>query len=127
MKSILLINTQNSDQIRVPGYYLMPLSILYLSGTAKLVADTHILDLNVAKKKFYQSGETEKFSYTDAVEKEVERLKPDFVGISCLFSAQFEMVLHIADSVKKIHPSAFTILGGMHPTIYHKDILNYNG
>lgn len=124
MKSILLINTQNSDQIRVPGYYLMPLSLLYLSGTSSLVATTHILDLNVAKRNFFQSDKTGKFSYTEAVGEAVERLKPDFVGISCLFSAQFEMVLHIADAVKRIHPSTVTILGGMHPTIYYQDILS---
>lgn len=124
MKSILLINTQNSDQIRVPGYYLMPLSLLYLSGATSLVATTHILDLNVAKRNFFLSGKTEKFSYTEAVEKEVERLKPDFVGISCLFSAQFEMVLNIAAAVKKVHPSSITLIGGMHPTIFYKDILS---
>lgn len=124
MKSILLINTQNSDQIRAPGYYLMPLSLLYLSGTSKLYAETHILDLNVAKMKyFHASNEDEKFSYVKAVKDEVEKLKPDFVGISCLFSAQFEMVLHIADAVKEANSSSFTILGGMHPTIYYKDIL----
>lgn len=124
MKSILLINPQNSDQIRSPGYFLIPLSLLYLSGTSRLVATTHILDLNVAKKDFFQSGKTGKFSYIETVEKEVERIKPDFVGITCLFSEQFEMVLNIADAVKKIHPSSITILGGMHPTIFYKDILS---
>ncbi len=123
MKSILLINPQNSDQIRSPGYFLLPLSLLYLSGTASLVAKTHILDLNVAKKKFFQSGEAGTFSYLDEVKKEVTRLMPDFVGITCLFSEQFEMVLNIADTVKKANPSSITILGGMHPTIFHKDIL----
>ncbi|MDR1139732.1 MAG: B12-binding domain-containing radical SAM protein [Rickettsiales bacterium] len=124
MKSILLINPQNSSKIRSPGYFLMPLSLLYLSGASRSVASTHILDLNVAKKKFFQQGEIGEFSYIEVVKKEVERLKPDFVGITCLFSEQFDMVLNIAGVVKKKFPSSIVILGGMHPTIFYYDILS---
>jgi len=123
MQSILLINPQNSDQIRSPGYFLLPLSLMYLAGTSRQVAATHVLDLNVVKKKFFQSEQAGKFSYAHAVEKEVARINPDFVGITCLFSEQFDMVLNIADTVKKVSPSSVTILGGMHPTIFYKDIL----
>ena len=123
MKSILLINPQNSDQIRSPGYYLVPLSLLYLAGSSRSVATTHVLDLNVAKKNFFKSGQEGKFSYIDAVEQEIARLKPDYVGITCLFSEQFEMVLNIADASKRVHPGALTVVGGMHPTIFHHDIL----
>lgn len=124
MKSILLINPPNSDLIRSPGYFLIPLSLAYLAGSSKLTATTNILDLNVAKKKFFLSGNTGTFSYAEVVEKEIRRLLPDFVGITCLFSGQIEMVLKIADAVKKTKPSAITILGGMHPTIFHAEILS---
>jgi len=124
VKSILLINPQNSDQIRSPGYFLIPLSLSYLAGSSRTVANIHILDLNVAKKKFFQSSKTGTFPYIEMVKKEVERVKPDFVGITCLFSEQFGMVLKIADAVKMIQPSSITILGGMHPTIFYKDILS---
>ncbi len=125
MKSILLINPQNSDKIRSPGYFLLPLSLLYLSGTSRLVAETHILDLNVAKNNFFKSGQAGNFSYIEKVEKEVEKLKPDFVGVTCLFSEQFEMVLKITDAIKRANPPSVTILGGMHPTIFYEDILNH--
>jgi len=124
MKSILLINPPNADSIRSPGYFLMPLSLMYLSGSSKLVATTNILDLNVAKKKFFISENAGEFSYAAVVEKEVKRLSPDFVGITCLFSGQIEMVLKIADVVKNANPSSITILGGMHPTIFHAAILS---
>jgi anaerobic magnesium-protoporphyrin IX monomethyl ester cyclase len=123
MKSILLINPTNSDQIRSPGYYLMPLSILYLAGTARTVATTYVLDLNVAKSKFFQSGNTGEFSYCDTVKEEVNRLSPDFVGVSCLFSGQSDMVFNIVDAIKSVSPSAVTIIGGMHPTIFHREII----
>jgi len=123
MKSILLINPPNSDQIRSAFYYLLPLSLLYLSGTTRLIVDTHILDLNVAQKKFSLSGKTGEFSYCEAVKEEVGRLLPDFVGVTCLFSGQIEMVFNIVDAIKSVNPSSTTILGGMHPTIFHKEIL----
>ena len=124
MKSILLINPPNSESIRTPRYFLMSLALLYLSGSSKLVATTNILDLNVAKKKFFLSENAGKFSYVEVVEREIKRLSPDFVGITCLFSGQIEMVLKIADAVKKVKPSIITILGGMHPTIFYSEILS---
>ncbi|MGD0335700.1 MAG: radical SAM protein [Candidatus Omnitrophota bacterium] len=123
MKSILFINPTNSDKIRAPDYFLMPLSLLYLAGTSKLVATTSILDLSVRKKKFLLSKNIGEFSYTDVVKEEIRRLMPDFVGVTCLFSGQFDMVQKIVDAVKEISPSAIIILGGMHPTVFHKDIL----
>ncbi len=124
MKSLLLINPPNSDQIRSPGYYLLPLALLYLAGSAREVADVTILDLNVAKSKFFRSKKEGTFSYTGAVEEEIVRLRPDFVGITCLFSAQFDMMMQIADAVKRANPSSTVILGGMHPTIFPHEILS---
>ena len=124
MKSLLLINPPNSDQIRSPGYYLLPLSLLYLAGSSRSVAKVNILDLNVSKSASFRSKKDGQFSYTRAVEEEMRRLMPDFVGITCLFSAQFAMVLNIAEVVKNVNPSVAVILGGMHPTIFHKDIVS---
>ena len=124
MKSILLINPPNSELIRSPGYFLIPLSLAYLAGSSRLVATTNILDLNVAKKKFFLSGNAGEFSYVEVVEKEIRRLLPDFVGITCLFSGQIEMVFKIVDAVKSANPSSTIILGGMHPTIFHTEILS---
>jgi anaerobic magnesium-protoporphyrin IX monomethyl ester cyclase len=124
MNSLLLINPPNSDQIRSPGYYLLPLSLLYLAGSSREVADVKILDLNVSKSAFFHSKNEGNYSYIKTVKEEMRQDKPDFVGITCLFSAQFEMVLNIVDVVKKINPSSTVILGGMHPTIYHAEILS---
>ena len=74
MKSILLINVHNSDQIRATGYFLMPLSLVYLAGISKPLAETHILDLNVAKKNFVPTEENKEFSYLAEVEKEIIRI-----------------------------------------------------
>lgn len=123
MKSILLINPTNSDQIRSPGYFLMPLSLLYLSGTSRLYAETHILDLNVVKKRYFQTGEAGDFPYCELVKEEVARLKPDFVGVTCLFSGQIDMVFNIIDTIKSVDSPPLTIIGGMHPTIFHADIM----
>lgn len=124
MQSILLINPSNSDKIKTPGYFLMPLSLLYLSGTSRLLANTTVLDLNVAKKRFLDSKNPGEFSYSEAVEQEVSRLKPDFVGVTCLFSGQIDMVFNIVDTAKRANPRATIIIGGMHPTIFYQEILS---
>lgn len=124
MKSILLINVHNSDQIRSTGYFLMPLSLVYLAGVSKHLAKTHILDLNVAKKNFVPTEENKEFSYLATVEKEILRINPDFVGISTLFTAQFGMAIKISELSKKLLPEAVTIVGGMHPSIYYEGIIN---
>jgi anaerobic magnesium-protoporphyrin IX monomethyl ester cyclase len=125
MKTILLINPQNSDQIRSPGYFLVPLSLLYLAGSVRSVATPHVLDLNVVKREFFKKHPDGRFSFIEVVESEILRLKPDYVGITCLFSEQFGMVRQIADAAKRVHPEAVTVLGGMHPTIFHRDILSH--
>ena len=63
MKSLLLINPPNSDQIRSPGYYLLPLSLLYLAGSSRDVADISILDLNVSKSAFLRSKKEARLWY----------------------------------------------------------------
>jgi len=125
MKTLLLINPHNSEKIRTPGYFLMPLSLLYLSGSASDVANTHILDLNVVKSSMFKTDSTADFVYSRIVADEVHRLKPDFIGINCLFSGQFETVKNIAIAAKEARPSTVVIIGGMHPTIYNKEILEH--
>ena len=48
---------------------------------------------------------------------------PDYVGIGCMFSGSFKGLILIAKELKKITNSVPIIIGGIHPTIYPKDIL----
>jgi anaerobic magnesium-protoporphyrin IX monomethyl ester cyclase len=56
-----------------------------------------------------------------ALEKHLEKKKPDIVGITCM---TFLMVdaLKVARIVKKIKPETLVIMGGVHPTIYPEEV-----
>jgi anaerobic magnesium-protoporphyrin IX monomethyl ester cyclase len=45
------------------------------------------------------------------------------IGINILFSGVFPRALEIADIVKEINPDVIVVMGGIHPTIHHKEIL----
>lgn len=48
---------------------------------------------------------------------------PDFVGINCLFSGKFTGVVFICSILKKLNEALPIAIGGIHPTIFHKEIL----
>lgn len=47
------------------------------------------------------------------------------VGISVLFSGVFPRAVDIARVVKQIRPNIRVVLGGIHPTLHHRDILEH--
>lgn len=49
--------------------------------------------------------------------------KPDFIGLSCLFSGFFETVHGYAKLIKKQDPLIPIVIGGVHVTTYPKEIL----
>jgi anaerobic magnesium-protoporphyrin IX monomethyl ester cyclase len=57
----------------------------------------------------------------DAVQAKIRAYRPDLVGISCMFSAQMENALRLAEIVKQIDPGIVTIIGGSHPTVRPAD------
>ena len=66
-------------------------------------------------------------TYGLSLEKIEERLRkmepPDVVGMSVLFSTDLHNLINVAGVVKKAFPDAITVVGGLHPTIYPREIL----
>lgn len=50
-------------------------------------------------------------------------LAPDVVGLSCLFSTQDEILGQLAAAVRKQLPNAKLVLGGTHPTVFARRML----
>lgn len=67
--------------------------------------------------QFYHFGST-----PEEIQKDVEAFRPDFVGISSLFSAYYEQVLETARTVKKAGPIP-VICGGTHATVHPESLL----
>jgi len=95
-----------------------------LSLASVLRENTHtpvILDLN--NKETYEQEDSTAFCHAlilDTIEKE----KPDFIGISCLFSGFFETVYTYAQLIKSNYPDLKIVTGGIHVTTYPKEILS---
>jgi radical SAM superfamily enzyme YgiQ (UPF0313 family) len=112
----------------------IPLNITYL-GAAARKAGHHVdlLDLRVEQQK-------RSFSMPVSLESDDVRLLTTLmaakiagndvgiVGINCLYSGLFPAVIHLAKAVKALNSKIKVVIGGIHPTIYAKEILlQYNG
>lgn len=61
---------------------------------------------------------------TDSIRKRIEAEKPDIVGISTIFSTDLHNLYNVAGIVKKIDQNILVVAGGLHPTIYPKEVLS---
>lgn len=109
MKNILLINPKTPDFIKHKDKSI-PLSLLYLGSVLK--KNNHnvkLIDIN---------------NKPADITSELKYFKPDLVGITCLFSGRFKSTIALSQKIKKSFPQIPIIIGGIHPTIYAKEILN---
>ncbi|MCG2712137.1 MAG: B12-binding domain-containing radical SAM protein [Candidatus Omnitrophica bacterium] len=60
----------------------------------------------------------------DQIKARVEEFSPDVVGISCLYSSQFEVVAEICKSIKSVSGEIITVSGGTHPSFLPQVCLN---
>ncbi len=110
MKKVMLINPENPEFLKNKDKSI-PIGLLYLSSYIKEYSDVEVklFDMNI---KDY-----------DLI-KEIADFEPDFIGIGCLFSGRFNSLLEISKKIKKYYNIPI-IIGGLHPTIYARNILMY--
>lgn len=53
----------------------------------------------------------------------INQQKPDFIGISCLFSKQEEEIIKTCKIAKQSFPEAKTVVGGMYPTLFARELM----
>ena len=95
-----------------------PLGLAYLAATLKdehevialdALAEGHGNEERLANSQFIRYG----LSFED-IRKKIIDIKPDIVGVSCLFSAQVENVYIICQLAKEVNNKIFTVIGGAH-------------
>mgnify|MGYP001619475406 CR=1 FL=1 len=119
----LLINPPSPDFV-VFEYNIIPSSLLYLASSLQEKGEkVRILDINNDITNLKKQGRinTKEYLY-GKLEEELLSFNPDFVGISCLFSGRFKPTIDIARRVKN-QGDIPIVLGGMHPTIFPREIL----
>lgn len=110
MKKILLINPPETGQ---SGYTNPPLGLLYIAGTlVKYGFDVRVIDGCIEGK--------------DAVYQVMVKYQPELVGITCLTPGR-KQALQVAKMAKDLNSTIKVVMGGAHPTIMYKQILeNYS-
>ena len=121
---VLLINPPAlKDQLINRDSYF-PLGLLSLATVLKNNGiDTRIADID----NHYYMKECSEDDLKNYIENKllpyVEDYRPDIIGIGCLFSGRFKNLILIAQKIRSKFPAIPIVIGGMHPTIFAREIL----
>lgn len=118
---VLLINPPTLDLLPNKEY-IPPSSLLYLAGILQRDGiEARILDLNIYKP---WEKDTNKEQFCEAVAlQHIAEFRPFLIGFGCLFSGQFQPILRLSERMRAEYSQIPIVLGGMHPTIFAKEIL----
>lgn len=108
----------------------IPLNITYLGAAVRKAGhNVTLADLRVEQQR-RQLSIPDTFDCDDVelltrimIDK-IIAYKIDVVGINCLYSGLYPVVIHLAKKIKLLDVNIKIIIGGIHPTIYAKEILN---
>jgi len=117
----------------VETYLSEPLGLLCLASWLESVFKDQIrvsiLDLYaLGAEKPVKQGEFFCLGISDenVINEELTKLNPDLIGITCNFTAYARDSLELASTVKKSFPQIPIVIGGAHPTIEARSILEEN-
>ena len=126
---VLLINPAMCIPVGQPKRCIPPAAISYIGGYLRSVnINVELLDCIIAgwaeEKLLDPENEIYVYGMSDAaMEKYLQKSKPDIIGISLTFSQDMANAYSIAKIAKKCLPNSIVILGGLHPTIYPEKTL----
>ncbi len=117
---ILLVNPPIPKNYYNREFYPPP-SLLYLGAVLKRHGDeVKILDFKVSQKN---NDPADDFYHVKLIETILD-FSPDLVGFGCLFSGNFSDILELSRTVKNKFPELPIVIGGIHPTIFAREILS---
>ena len=125
MPKILLINPPAPAFI-IDRNRSIPVGLLYLaSNLLKFGHQIKIIDTNNDCLSLEEAGrEPDIEQYLVSwLPKEIDGYGPDLVGVGCPFSCRFNTALRISKLIKERFPLLPVVFGGIHPTIYAREIL----
>lgn len=99
-----------------------PLNLLYIASVLRRQGvDVHLLDLNLIQIQKDADPEKQRLSH---IREQLSQLSPTMIGISCLTTAHFSFMRQVAIMARDMFPAAKIILGGVHATLFAKEILH---
>jgi len=125
MTKIFLVNPHSPSFLAVKERNI-PLGLLYLSSFLKKSGhQVRFKDIHNDQITCEINKTTYSFPhyYDSQIRKIVEEFKPDLVGISVHFSGRFKPAIELAQRLKKEEPELPVAIGGIHPSIFPREIL----
>jgi anaerobic magnesium-protoporphyrin IX monomethyl ester cyclase len=117
MTKVLLINP---PQLFYPGSDApagnLPLGLMYIAAVLdKAGYKTEILDAFMTDSSFLKAGDTIEVGMPyGKIKEEIQRRKPDIVGVANPFSCQVDNAVRVGNIAKEIDPNILTVVGGPH-------------
>lgn len=99
----------------------IPVPLLYLAASLRQAShNVSILDLATLSPT---DDQVSKEFYFDAITEEIRSTQAGLVGINCFTSMHFSITREIAQVIKSTFPDMVIMIGGVHPTLFPRDIL----
>ena len=96
----------------------LPIGLMYLAAVLdKAGYNVEILDAFMADCAPQQNGDAISVGMPyEQITEEIQRRKPDIVGIAGPFTCQIENTLKVSEIAKQVNPKILTVVGGPHVT-----------
>lgn len=127
MLKLLLINppqTIFSGSIGRSIYF--PIGLMYLGAVARELSNVEIFDSLTSNTEIKDGNAITYGSSDEEIRRIIAEKKPDIVGISVPFTAQYKNAERVAKLAKQVNPKIITIMGGPDPSVRFRDILENN-
>ncbi|MBU0898233.1 MAG: B12-binding domain-containing radical SAM protein [Nanoarchaeota archaeon] len=104
----------------------IPLGLLYIATKLdKMGYEVKIFDALIENPKISRYGNIIHFGESwENVKKEIERTRPDIVGITNQFTQQIRSSIQLAKIIKEVDKNITVVVGGNHPSVLPNDFLN---
>lgn len=128
MKLLLCVPNQlvQLDGMKARPAVSPPLGVLSIAAylrESEWCGSVEIYDARMSAT-FWHEGDQCIFGDTDEqIESRIRAVKPDFIGISNMFSSQIERAYRFADLARRAAPAATIIIGGPHVSVFPLEAL----
>jgi len=123
---ILLINPpQTCYRGSLPMQAHFPLGLMYIAAVLdKAGYEVQVLDALLTDSPPKKTKDAKQYGMRwEEIRAQIEKRKPDIVGITNPFSSQVANAIQVARVVKEANPKTLTIVGGPHATVRPSDFL----
>lgn len=118
--NVLLINPYVFKNLKNREYF-PPQGLFYLSEILlQNNINVKVLDLNIFHLSDLKNSNN---IAEEIIMQEIKNFNPSIVGFECLFSGHMEQIIYYSKVIKNNYNNLKIVIGGIHPTIFYKDIL----